>query len=104
MLELPLRRAYSTRDGFAAAVSDKFAELVEIYEAEPILFVRPEWTRDNVGRRVFHATLPIDVAKQGGDMFGLASIIKRMIEWRKIIVRIARVETSVSWSVWVEVE
>lgn len=104
MLRLPARRAFASRDDFAAAVTCSFDELRAMYDAEPVLLAAPDWTREGAGMWIFHVTLPIKYVREGGVAFGLSSLIKHMIERGKSIKRLAHVETSRDWSVWVETD
>ena len=102
MLSVPQRHSFATRDDFAAAVSTVFGDLWDEYELLIPLNVEPDWTTMGRGKTVFSVSLPITIARQGGDAHALSSLLKHMIEMKKSIIRIARVETAVIWTVWAE--
>jgi hypothetical protein len=104
MLRLPQRRAFASREDFVAAVTCSFDELRAIYDAEPVLTASPDWTRDGAGVWIFHVSLPLKYAREGGEAFGLSNLVKHMIERGKSIKRMARVETAKDWLVWVETD
>lgn len=99
MIELPQRRAFATRDDFAAAVSAAFEQLWGEYLAEPVATFIPDWAighAESVG-------MPLAIARDGGDAHGVSSIVKHAIErkWSSI-GRIARVERDGVWRVFFE--
>lgn len=100
MLELPQRRAFATRDEFAAAVTSAFQDLYARYDMEVVVHTAPGWVN---APGIHSVALPIAVAEEGGAPHGVSSIIKHAIEMKKSsIVRIARVERDGFWIVYFE--
>ena len=104
MLVIPQRQSFATRDDFAAAVSGVFGDLWDEYEVLIPLREAPEWTLIGRGKTVFNVSLPIAIARQGGDAHALSSLLKHMIEMKRSIVRISRIETASTWTVWAETD
>ena len=99
MINLPQRRAFATRDDFAAAVTGAFEELWGEYLAAPVSTFIPEWAVSNCES----VGMPLPVARDGGDAHGVSSIIKHAIERKwSAIDRIARVEHDGVWRVFFE--
>lgn len=99
MIELPQRRAFATREDFAAAVSAAFEELWGRYLTEQVSTFIPEWALGNCES----VGMPLSIARDGGDAHGVSSIIKHAIERKwSAIDRIARVEHDGVWRVFFE--
>ena len=100
MIDLPQRRRSPTRDDFAAAVTVAFEELWGLYQAEGVGIAAPDWAGDS---DAYSVSLPIDIARQGGDAHGVANIVKHAIEMDKTSIgRIARIERDRYWIVYFE--
>lgn len=99
MVDLPQRRAFATREDFAAAVSAVHAELWEQYQSEPVSSYVPDWVYGNC-----HSVgLPLSIANEGGAEHGVASIVKQAIELKmQSIGRLVRVERDGIWRVFFE--
>lgn len=98
MLDLPRQSQFNRRDEFAAAVSAKYDALVEAYHAETVSPVIPDWAASCQS-----VTLPLAVAREGGEAHALAAIVRHAIETGKTAIgRIARVEQGGNWSVFFE--
>lgn len=99
MVDLPQRRAFATREDFAAAVTAAHAELWEQYLEAPVNYVIPDW----VNQSCHSVGLPLPIANQGGAEHGVASIIKSAIELKmQSIGRLVRVERDGIWRVFFE--
>ncbi len=105
MLSIPERKLFPSREDFVSAVTGVFSDLWNTYQASPVLTCEPTWTEQGRGKRVFHATIPAEIAYQGADAHAISSALKALIErQKKSIKQIARVERDGMWAFWLETD
>lgn len=105
MLAIPQRSSFPRRESFVAAAANALGEMQLAYDQLPVLAEPPDWAAYGHGTKVFHIALPLEIAIfPQGAYHALNSLMVQMIERRKSIVRMARVERAGLWQVWVETE